>query len=391
MLRIRIAAATVALPLMLAGCDDPTAGPLLPTEAATAKSVAQTGGPYTFSTPVFDIAAMPNGSILVAEGNVIKEISRNGVREVTTIPTIQGEGPIGVPAVTPINGLEAIGTGSFFATRGGVDKAVGAALFHGSSGGARLVADIAAFETQHNPDAMKGLRWKNLQCEAAQGFSPGPQSNPYHLTAISGSEVLIGDAAGNSVLWAKMNREIDWVALPTPPTADGSGSTNPADWLVWNTLEDGTDCYVQPVPTSVAVGPDGAYYVSELTGLTAAGLPIGLSRVWRIEPGARNVICPSASCRVALSGLTSVIDLAFGPDGMLYVLEYDENSWLAPFINAVAGGTINRCDISTTPGTCSVAAGRLTLPGAITFDKWGDLWVVENNLSAPTVRRVELR
>jgi len=54
----------------------------------------------------------------------------------------------------------------------------------------------------------------------------------------------------------------------------------------------------------------------------------GLS-VWRIEDGAQNVTCPSDDCEVAISGLTSVIDVAFGPDGDLYVVEYDENGWFA--------------------------------------------------------------
>jgi hypothetical protein len=41
----------------------------------------------------------------------------------------------------------------------------------------------------------------------------------------------------------------------------------------------------QPVTTSVAVGPDGAFYLSELKGFPA---PLGRSQIWRIEPDARN-------------------------------------------------------------------------------------------------------
>lgn len=372
----------ISLALGLAGCDTDLARPELPTERATEARMAALDGPYTFSAPVFDIAATPDGSILVTEGNIIKEISRNGVREIVTIPTVQGEGPIGVPATTPINGLEPIGRGNFFVTRGGLDLALGAGLFRASRGGARLVADIEAFETAHDPDAEEGPQWKDLECEAAQGFSPGPQSNPFHLTALSGSEVLIGDAAGNTLLWAKTNGEVDWVAVFTPPV-DESG-----DFLVEQTLEDGTECFVQPVPTSIAIGADGAYYVGELTG--AAAPPLDVARVWRIEPGSRHVVCPSANCQVVISGLTAVIDVAFGPDGLLYVVEYDRNGWLAPLVPAIplAGGTISRCDVST--GACSIVEDILTLPGAITFDKSGNLWVVENNIIDPVVRRVDL-
>lgn len=45
----------------------------------------------------------------------------------------------------------------------------------------------------------------------------------------------------------------------------------------------------QPTPTSVAIGPDGAYYVSELKGFPA---PLGESRVWRIAPNARTRSAP---------------------------------------------------------------------------------------------------
>lgn len=365
-----------ALAVLLSGCEDSPAGPERYTEAPAAAAQAYRGAygaSYTFEAAVFDIAATPDGSILVAQNTTVKEIDRKGhVGEVITVPTVAG---------SPINGLEAIGRRSFFATSGGLDAAVGAGLWRVSEGVARKVVDIEAFEQTHDPDVSV---WKDARCEEPE-FTAGPQSNPYHLAALSGNEALVADAAGNALLWGKSNGEVDWVAVLTPPT-DESG-----DYRVLKTLADGTDCYVQPVPTSVAIGPDGAYYVGELTGATAEGLHVGLSRVWRIEPGARNVVCPSAACEVVISGMTSVIDLAFGPDGKLYVLEYDENSWLAPFIPSVplGGGTINRCDVDT--GRCDAVVQGLTLPGAITFDKWGDLGIVENNITAPTVHRVNLR
>jgi hypothetical protein len=84
-----------------------------------------------------------------------------------------------------------------------------------------------------------------------------------------------------------------------------------------------------------------------------------------------------------------VIDLEFGPDGLLYVLEYDEAGWFATFNPmTVTNGTINRCDVSTMPATCTVVVNDLVLPGAITFDSKGDLWVVERNVTTPEVRRI---
>jgi hypothetical protein len=335
---------------------------------------------YSFDSIVFDIDATPNGGVLVADayGGTIHEIRNGSISQLATIP---------IPATTPassVNGLATIGRGDFFATTGGGDLAAGATLWRVSPSGARVVADIEAYEIAHDPDALAGPKWKDQRCEAIDPFNAGPQSNPYHLAARSGGEALVADAAGNTLLSARTNGRIDWVAVFTPPVADGSSSLEPADWMPLFALADGTDCYVQPVPTSVAIGPDGATYVGELTGVPATP---GLSRVWRIAPGARNVVCPSAACQVVVSGLTSVMDVEFGPDGHLYVVEYDANGWLAAVTGGGAGGTVKRCHVGT--GHCDLIAGGLALPGAITFDRSGTLWLLENTF-APTVRTLAL-
>jgi hypothetical protein len=321
---------------------------------------------YQFSAPVFEIEATANGSILVAEHTTIKEIHRGSVSTV-------GE----IDSITSIQGLVADGRGSIYAATGALDLAEGAAVYHVSRGGVKMVADIEAFETAEDPDA---ALWKVPECEAIadENFSAGPQSNPYHMVGLTGSSQLVADAAGNTLLQTHNNGRVDLVATFTPPV-DGNGD--------YRVLIPGTDfdCYVQPVPTAVDVGSDGAYYVGELTGVPAVP---GWSRVWRVEAGANDVVCPSADCVEVISDLTSVIDVAFGPDGLLYVVEYDVNGWLAVFLGNAAGGAIQACDVTT--GDCETVADGLELPGAITFDKWGNLWLLESNIANPTVRKLDL-
>jgi glucose/arabinose dehydrogenase len=172
---------------------------------------------------------------------------------------------------------------------------------------------------------------------------------------LNGGRALVADAAANAILVVKANGEIDWVAVLTPRTTPGP----------------------EPVATSIAIGPDGAYYAGELTGFP--GTP-GLSRVWRIKRGSRHVVCPSSACTPVADGFTSIIDLAFGPDGKLYVVEFDEAGWLAVeqngFAKTPAGGTVNRCNVRT--GSCSVVASGLSLPTAVAVDGRGKVWVAEH-------------
>lgn len=345
-------------------------------------------GPFEFSAPVYDIASTPDGSIMVGlndESNKSILLIKNG--KIRTMATID--------ALSEIHGIAAIGAGNAFVTTAGGDLAQYGELYRVSNGSARMVADLAAYERTNDPDAFAGIQWKNQLCEAIDGFSAGPQNNPYHVEVQTGSTALVADAAGNTILSAKTNGKIDWKAIFTPPV-DENG-----DWIIrWTTQNEAGEtipCYVQPVPTSVALGPDGFMYVGELTGAVSEedGLPIGLSRVWKIPADANNVVCSedSGPCEVIINGLTSVIDVAIGPDGLLYVVEFDESSWIASFVPGLAtGGTITAYDLEG--NLVDVVASGLSFPSAISFDKKGNLWLLENNNIAvpgfpPTVRMLE--
>jgi hypothetical protein len=64
-------------------------------------------------------------------------------------------------------------------------------------------------------------------------------------------------------------------------------------------------------PGPITGGPDGAWFVGETSGNDA--VRPGAARIWRVEPGR----VPA----VWASGFTGVVDLAWAPDGSLYVLE----------------------------------------------------------------------
>jgi hypothetical protein len=202
------------------------------------------------------------------------------------------------------------------------------------------------------------------------------ESNPFGLAILPGGGVLVADSAGNDVLKISKKRKITTVArflreeVPWPaglPFGPPPGTPTPAE----------------SVPTAIAIGPDGAWYVSELKGFPFVK---GTSRIWRIEPGAKNATCDPANpntgaCTTYATGFTSVIDLAFGRDGTMYVLEIVKEGLLAaeefgePPIGAlwaVDGGT-----------KTELAEGTLMAPGGVAVGHNGSLSVTTGTVFGP--------
>lgn len=339
----------------------------------------QVNAPFEFNGVVYDISATPDGSIMVGlnsgDSRSIQFI-KNG--EIKTIQEVEVN--------TDIQGIQAIGAGNAFFTTGGSDLAEDGELYRVSNGNVRMVADLGQFEHYNDPDAFEGIQWKDQLCEFdPPQYQAGPQNNPFKVTALNGKTALVADAAGNTVLEATTNGEIDWKVILTPPL-DESG-----DFKILFEEEDLT-CYVQPVATSVAVGQDEYFYVGELTGAIPDGIPTGLSRVWKIRKDANHVVCnekvTSDDYELLINGLTSIIDLEVGPDGLLYVVEYDKGSWFASFLtDLIQGGRISAYD--TDSGELIKEVSGLEFPSAITFDKKGNLWLLEKNVMAPTVRMLD--
>lgn len=317
---------------------------LIPTFTASAASPAFS---YSFAGPIFGLSAAPDGSLLAADAAAGVVSLRKGA----------GSLMAGLPGVSDV---AAIGVGDAFAITGGPD----AKLYRVSNGKVRMLADLGAFEAAVNPDA------------------PEINPNPFDVEALSGGKALVADAGGNDLLIVDQKGKIDWVAtLPEEEVSTEHikslvGCPNPLPGLEFF-------CGLPPmmpaqaVATSVAVGPDGAYYVGELKGFPGA---LNTSRVWRIEPGTLHAECGvSPACSVVASGFTSIVDLAFGPDGTLYVTEYDEASFMAIELGVgMQGGTVNACKLG---GGCSVLAGGLMMPIGVAVTKTGQVYAAIMNLT----------
>jgi hypothetical protein len=132
----------------------------------------------------------------------------------------------------------------------------------------------------------------------------------------------------------------------------------------------------------VAIGPDGAWYVSELKGFPFIK---GTSRIWRIEPGTENATCdplhPSTGpCTSYATGFTSVIDLAFGPDGTMYVLEIVKEGLLgAEIFGEPPIGAL----WAVKGGKTELAPGTLLAPGGVAVGFNGSLSVTTGTVFGP--------
>jgi len=303
--------------------------------------------------PVFGIDTAPNGDILVADASTgVLAIRDDQVSLQATIP-----------GATDVS---AIGRGSFWVSTGaGEDPEAdtGQGLHRVSRGNSHEVVNLFEFEATVNPD----------------GNDP-PDSNPFDVQSLGGDAALVVDAGGNDLLRVDRQGNVDVLAV----FPDELVST--ANIKALAGCPDGPPDFcglpelfpAQAVPTSVAIGPDGYYYVGELKGFPA---PTRESRIWRVAPDASSADCGSSPDCVLVfdGGFTSIIDLTFGPDGSLYVAELDEASWAAVEIfQAPAGGTINACDVATQ--ACSEVASGIPILTAITFGKDGVLWATRNAL-----------
>ena len=193
--------------------------------------------------------------------------------------------------------------------------------------------DFGDYEAENNPD----------------GFVP--DSNAYGLLALPG-RVIVADAGGNDLIQVAANGEMSTLAVFPPVPRPTPGPP-----------------FVQAVPTSVALGPDGNFYVGQLTG---GPFTVGLANVYRVPS-------TGGTPEVAFSGFTNIIDLAFGTDGSLYVLEIVRNA----IPNFGQGGRLVRIAPDGTR-TDIISGPPLIAPGGVAVGRDGALYVTNRSTNATT-------
>jgi len=243
--------------------------------------------------PPFPGPAVPLTETCLGQSGAIARVDPTGVwppvRIVSGLPSVTNRaladaaGPYDISFNGTGNAIVTVGLGGNVAGRAelGPDAAVlGNLLKVAPSGQWKFAGDVAAHE-ESDPDGA------------------GADSNGFGVLALP-SRSIVADAGGNSLVEVRANRRTRTLAvfpaqfapLPGPP---------PQPMIP-----------VQSVPTSVALGPDGWFYVGELTGFP---FPAGAARVWRVPPD-------GGTPEVCATGFTAIVDVTFDPWGNLYVLEF---------------------------------------------------------------------
>ena len=311
--------------VVMDGLDNPRSLAFAPNRSLYVTEAGRPGTPAP-DTPFITVRGAPfyygsNGAISRLQGGVQSRV-------VTNLPNIYD---IGSGEVIGAQGLGFNSAGDMFFTTGiGADPRLrtGAELnrlgqlMRVPAGGStpQVVADVADFEVAENPAGAQ------------------VDSNPYKLKVQSGG-VLIADAGADAVLNVGFDGSVDLVAtLPSLPNG------------------------VDAVPTSLAIG-GGETYVSQLTGFPFTP---GSASVFRIDDNDLTLIG---------SGFTNVIDLAYGPDSMLYVLELSHNGLLSGDLT----GGLWRMDPATGLADLLMTEGLLA-PTAMAFDENGTLYIANRGL-----------
>jgi hypothetical protein len=305
-----------------------------------------------------------NGRVYVAEAGAGKILSIYHGRVHTYasgLPTATVQSPDGPETTGPTN-VAAHGNGNVMAVVGAGPQAVDS-RFNSAFRvrGHSLSADLQAFaNASPDPNDLEG--------------NP-TDSNPYGAAWLSGSRMLVTDAAANSLLLVS-GHSVQLVArFPTEvvSTADslipGLPPMLPAE----------------AVPTTVTVGPDGYWYVGELKGFPFAQ---GASRIWRIAPWARDVTCDASAatpaCSLYMDGFTSITGIDFGPDGALYVVEISKLG--VPGIGPGTGGLFRVAGGNVT----ELVPGQLSAPGDVAVGRDGTVYVTNWSV-APTGQVLAIR
>lgn len=269
-----------------------------------------------------------------ASGSVAAILADGSVTEVATgLPSFTfGTEVVGPAGIDVENGIAYVATGGVGPATGTVPALAGRAAVWSidlQSGEATVVADLETYEIEQNPDPYH------------------IDSDPYGLVIGQDGMIYVADAGGNDIVKVDPTTG-ETSILAVIPGLPGQ-QPNP---------DRGDATEIDPVPTGLALAPDGGLYVSLLSGgpffpQTAALMHVAMD----------------GTVTTVASGLTMLGDVTVAPDGSIYVVTMSEN-----FIDPAgpAPGAIVKVNED---GTNTPVITGIPFPNAIAFDGEGNAYI----------------
>lgn len=204
------------------------------------------------------------------------------------------------------------------------------------------------------------------------GYEPGANpdggsidTNPFSFVTVDGGFV-VSDAGANALLSVAADGTISTLAVFPPQMV-------PAPPFLG--LPDGTEIPSQAVPTGLTIGPDGAYYVGQLTGFP---FPEGGASVWRVlDANGDGDAMDEGETTAYATGFTNVIDVAFDADGTLWVLEITSGGMLNlnPEDPSTMAGALYMVDGDGVATEITALSAELVMPSGLAVGPDGELYI----------------
>jgi glucose/arabinose dehydrogenase len=202
-----------------------------------------------------------------------------------------------------------------------------------------FVADLGDYEVAVNPDCGR------------------IDDNPFGVL-VAPAGVLVVDAGANAIVRMDATGALSTFAAFPSRYSEPTGPACPVlppDYP--------TTLPKETVPTSIAVGPDGAYYVGHLAGFPVVA---GAANIYRVVAG--------AAPEVFLTGFTFAIALAFDATGNLYVLQHLDGP-------GIPTGSLVRV---APDGTRTTVIAGLTRPTGLAIGPDGAIYLSHRGISVGT-------
>lgn len=337
---------------------------LAPTIAFTFVAVAAAGAPQATQVSVYSSGLVnPKGMAFFDGSLYVAESGKPGNVDVPLPVNFGGEGPIGrnarvsrideegnrsdfvtgLPNIGLYGGVEMLGAASVAVLGNRVWEVAAGHMTVSPSlsvidadGTMTKMADIGEFNNEHPPPPSNG--------------DAVPRGNPYDMVAYAGN-FYVTDGNYNSLLkvtpWGEISQVHQWER--------------------------------SPVTVGLTAGPDGNLYVAQFS---PAPYTAGTGRIDRVTP--------KGEVREGfVRGLTTPIDVAFSPDGTMYVLQYASQYSAKAQRYIPFGGKVVRVRRN---GTKEEVVTNLVFPTAMTFGPDGALYVAnfgnESNKGQGQILRV---